>query len=157
MCLYYKLHDNSISVVHVYRGSTEHYWAGMSSHVGFYMIVVYDVGIVMWPGQIPLDLFTNLQVAWLKSWLVWPSSVGHVQRGAMILLSTRSCYFIDRDLRYCVNLVGQGFKPQTKQYDFLLVLGSVPCPDLLFQACVIRGICHSVGVNRKFVPYTYLT
>ena len=119
-------HDNYISVVHVqgfyrvYRGSTEHYWDGMSSHVGFYMILVYDVGIMMWPGQISLDLFRDLQVAWSKSRSVWLLSIGHVPRGGMILLSTWSCYFIDRNLRDRVNLVGRGFEPRTKQYDIFI-------------------------------------
>ena len=38
----------------------------------------------------------------------------------MILLSTRSCYFVDRDLRDRVNLVGRGFEPRTEQYDFFI-------------------------------------
>jgi hypothetical protein len=52
--------------------------------------------------------------------LVWPSSVGHVPRGSMILLSTQLCYFVDHDLRDRVNLVGRGFEPWTKQYDFCI-------------------------------------
>ena len=63
-----------------------------------------------WCGQvrslkISLGLFRDLQVERSNFWLVWPSSVGHVPRGSMILLSTRSCYFIDHDLRDRVNLL----------------------------------------------------
>ena len=118
MLLSCNLHDYYVSVVHVYRSSTEHFWAGMSSYVGFYMILVYDVGIMMWPGQISSDLFRELQVERSKFRSVWLSSVGHVPCGGMILLSTRLCYFVDSNLRDRVNLVGRGFEPRTKQYDF---------------------------------------
>ena len=57
MLLSCNLHDNYVSVVHVYRSSTEYFWAGMSSRVGSYMIPVYYVRIMMWPGQISSDLF----------------------------------------------------------------------------------------------------
>ena len=112
------LHDDHVSVVYVHRGCTQHNWAGMSSHVEFYMILIYDVRIMIWPGQISLDLFRDLQVVRSNSQLVCLSSAGHVPRGGMTLLSTRSCCFIDRDLRDRVNLVGRGFEPRTEQYDF---------------------------------------
>ena len=31
-----------------------------------------------------------------------------------------ACYFVDRDLRDRVNLVGRGFEPRTEQYDFFI-------------------------------------
>ncbi len=69
-----------------------------NSHVGFDMILVHDVRIVMWPGQISSDLFklNDQSFDWSGC---HPSSVGHVPRGSMILLSTRLCYFIECDLR----------------------------------------------------------
>jgi hypothetical protein len=114
-----------VSVVHVYRSSTEHFWAGMSSYVGFYMILVYDVRIMMWPGHISSDLFrsisrSDLQVEQSNFWSVWLSSVSHDPHGSMILLFKRSYYFDDRDLRDHVNLVGRGFQPRTNQYDFCI-------------------------------------
>jgi hypothetical protein len=140
------LHDNHVSVVYIYRGCTQHNWAGMSSHVGFYMILVSDVRIKMWPGQISSDLFRS----------VWPSSVVRQTCStwwhdfavhAIVLFHwsrfTRSCYFIDRDLRDRDNLVGRGFELRTEQYDFLIGPGFDPRPDRLFQASVIRDLCHS--------------
>ena len=56
----------------------------------------------MWPGQISLGLFRDLQVERSNFWSVWPSSIGHVPRGIMILLSMRSCYYVGQDLHYCV-------------------------------------------------------
>ena len=67
---------------------------------------------------------------------------------------TWSCYFADRDLRNCVILsiaiymivlflVGPGFEPRPNVRSFLLVLGSIPRPDRLFQGSVIHGLCHS--------------
>ena len=120
MLLSCNLHDNYVSVVHVYRSSTEHFWAGMSSRVGFYMILVYYVGIMMWPGQNSLGLFRDLQVERSSLRSVWLSSVGHFPRGSMILLSTWSCYFVDCDLRDRVNLIGPGFEPRTEQYEFFI-------------------------------------
>ncbi len=55
----------------------------MSYHVGFYMILVYDVGIMMWPGQISSDLFklNDQSLDWSGR---CPLSVGHVPHGGMI-------------------------------------------------------------------------
>ena len=73
--------------------------------------------------QISSGLFRHLQVERSNFWSVWPSSVGHVPRGSMVLLSMRSCYFVDRDLRDHVNLVGRGFEPRAEQYDFCIYPG----------------------------------
>ena len=65
-----------------------------------------------------------------------------------------SFYFTDRNLRdrvistiamcaIMIFLIGPWFKPQANQCDFLLVLGSIPRPDRLFQASVIHGLCHN--------------
>ena len=51
----------------------------------------------MWPGQISSDLFKLNDQIFDRS-DHHPSSVGHVPHGGMILLSMRSCYFVDRDL-----------------------------------------------------------
>ena len=68
----------------------------------------------------------------------------------------RSFYFADRDLRdrviltiamcaIVLFLIGPWFEPPAKQCDFLLVLGSIPRRDRLFQASVIHGLCHSLS------------
>jgi hypothetical protein len=51
----------------------------------------------------------------LKRSKLW--SYSYVPRGGMILLSTRSWYFIDRDFRDRVNFLDPRFEPRTKQYD----------------------------------------
>ncbi len=134
-----------------------------NSHVGSPWSWVYDVG--SWCG-----LVRSLQIAlsWTIEFLIGLAAVCCLQfmwscyfadcdlHDRVILLITiyaimlfcwlqfmRLCYFVDCNLRDCVILAGPKFEPRAKQYDFLLVLGSISRPDCLFQASVIHGICHS--------------
>ncbi len=119
-----------------------------NSHVGFYIILVHDVRIMMWPGQISSNLFKlNNQI------FDWSGHHRLIAIYAIVLFRrswfTQSCYFADRDLRDHVILAGPRFKPRAKQYDFLLVLCSIPRPDRLFQASVIHGLCQSPPIWWK--------
>ena len=104
----------------------------------------------MWHDEISLDLIM------LSFRSVWPSSVdgelsdrskSPIAIYAIILFrrsrSARSCYFDDRDVRDRVIFNWSVVRtPRPNSAIFLLVLGSIPRPDRLFQASVIHGLCQ---------------
>ncbi len=59
----------------------------------------------MWPGQISLDLFRDLQVERSNLQSVWPSSVDGDLSNCInwAIAIMRSCYFADRDVRHRIN------------------------------------------------------
>ena len=109
----------------------------------------------VWPSSVVGDLSDqiNSPIAMLRSCYFADRDVrdrinSPIAMCAIVLIRrsrfTRSCCFADRDLRDRAIFSWSRVRTPAEQYDlFLLVLGSIPRPDRLFQASVIHGLCHS--------------